>query len=130
AEDARLLVMGGVAGCVRDLFPEVAAPLRKHGLPEELARARSPAPPLPQVPVLRSLVSPREMNVGSAGWFGALFRSLDSRLGDIRDKVEQQISRLEQVAVAEMRDAEPKLRAAIEHALADELAAAIERQRV
>jgi len=130
AEDARLLVMGGVSGCVRDLFPEIAAPLREHGLSEELTRARSPLPPLPTVPVLRSLASPSAMNVGSAGWFAALFRSLDARRSDIRGKVEHQIARLEQVAVAEMRDAEPELRAAIERALADELAAALERQRV
>ncbi|HTR53099.1 MAG TPA: hypothetical protein VMJ10_20530 [Kofleriaceae bacterium] len=130
AEDARLLVMGGIGGCVRDLFPEVAAPLRKHGLSEQLVQARSPAPPLPTVPVLRSLASPTAMNVGSAGWFGALFRSLDSRRTDIRGKVEHQVARLEQVAVAGMRDAEPALRAAIEAALADELAAALERQRI
>ena len=129
AEDARLLVMGGVGGCVRDLYPAIAAPLRKHGLSEQLTAARSPMPPLPQVPVLRKLASPSAMNVGSAGWFGALFRSLDSRRTDIRDKVEHQVARLEQVAVAEMRDAEPRLREAIEAALADELAAALERQR-
>jgi len=130
AEDARLLVMGGIAGCVRDLFPEVAAPLRKHGLPEPLLQARLPAPPLPTVPVLPSLASPSAMHVGSAGWFGALFRSLDARRTDIRDKVEHHVARLEQLAVAEMRDAEPKLRKAIENALADELAAALDRQRV
>jgi hypothetical protein len=130
AEDARLLVMGGIGGCVRDLFPEVAAPLREHGLPVEQAQARSPGSPLPPVPMLRSLASPAAMNVGSAGWFGALFRSLDSRRTGIRDKVEQHVARLEQVAVAEMRDAEPTLRAAIEAALTDELEAALERQRV
>ena len=130
AEDARLLVMGGIGGCVRDLFPEVAAPLREHGLPAEQAKARSPAPPLPAVPVLGALASPTAMNVGSAGWFASIFRSLDSRRTGIRDKVEQHVARLEQVAVAEMRDAEPKLRAAIEAALTGELEAALERQRV
>lgn len=130
AEDARLLVMGGVAGCVRDLFPGVAAPLRKHGLSEQLIQARLPAPALPTVPVLPLLASPTAMHVGSAGWFAALFRSLDARRTDIRDKVERHVARLEQLAVAEMRDAEPRLREAIEDALADELEAGLERQRV
>jgi hypothetical protein len=130
AEDARLLVMGGVGGCVRDLYTEVVTPLRKHGLSDALAKARPNAPPLPSVPILPSLAQRSAANVGSAGWFAALFRSLDSRRANIRDKVEAQIARLEEVAVAEMRDAEPTLHAAVEQALADELAAAIERQRV
>ena len=130
AEDARVLVMGGVGGCVRDLFATVVAPLRQHGLSDALAKPRPNAPPLPKVPVLPSLAAPSAANVGSAGWFAALFRSVDSRRADIRGKVEGHIARLEDIAVAEMRDAEPTLHAAVEAALRDELAAAIERQRV
>ena len=130
AEDVRVLVMGGVGGCVRDLFADVVAPLRRHGLPEELARPRGDAPPLPRVPVLPSLAQPTATKVGSAGWFGALFRSVEARRSDIREKVEHHIAHLEEVANAEMRDAEPALHAAVESALAGELEAAIERQRV
>jgi hypothetical protein len=130
AEDVRLLVMGGVAGCVRDLFADVVAPLRKRGMSEALARPRPDAPPLPPVPVLPSLANPSAMKVGSAGWFGALFRSVESRRTDIREKVEHHIARIEEIANAEMRDAEPALHTAVEAALADELAAALDRHRV
>jgi hypothetical protein len=129
AEDARILVMGGVAGCVRDLCADVIAPLCKQGLSEELARVRTTTTPVLATPVLPSLASPSGTSVGSAGWFAALFRSLETRRADIRDKVEHHIARLEEVAVAEMRDAEPTLRAAIEAALTNELGAAIDRQR-
>jgi hypothetical protein len=81
------------------------------------------------VPVLPSLANPSDASLGGAGWFGALFKSLDSRRAGIRDKVEQHVKRLQQVATAEMRDAEPKLHAAIADALAGELASSLDRQR-
>jgi hypothetical protein len=123
AEDVRILVMGGVGGCVRDLRADAIKSLA--GAAEESRPARTP--PLPVVQVLPSLADPKPHEIGSAGWFGALFRSLESRRADIRGKVAERIAHVTQVANAEMRDAEPTLHAAVGDALAAELAAEIDR---
>jgi hypothetical protein len=129
AEDVRILIMGGVGGCVRDLYPDLVAPLRDHGMTDAQLQPPKSAPALPKVEVLPSLSGANPSRFSGAGWFASLFKSLESRRAGIREKVERETKQLQEIATAEMLDAEPKLRAALRDALAAELATTIERQR-
>ena len=126
AEEVRLLVTGGAAGTAYDLFPELLANLKAHGLEEKPPRS---APQLPQLELLPSLTnaSPAKLS-GAAGWLGGLFRSFETRRADVMQKAQARMDHLREVANAELLDAEPRLHALIERTLHAFLLAAIARQ--
>lgn len=126
AEEVRLLVTGGAAGAAYDLFPELLAALRPHGLEEKPPKS---APSLPSLDLLPSLTnaSPAKLS-GAAGWLGGLFRSFETRRADVMQKAQARMAHLREVANAEILDAEPKLHALIERTLHAFLLAAIARQ--
>ncbi len=126
AEEVRLLVMGGAGGAAFDLFPELLAALRPHGLDEKAPKA---APQLPPIELLPSLTnaSPAKLS-GAAGWLGGLFRSFETRRADVMQKARARMDHLRDVANAEILDAEPELHAAIDRALSTFMLAAIARR--
>jgi hypothetical protein len=128
ADEVQLLVMGGLGGIVHDLTPAVLAPLAAHGVPAEALRDLARAPSLPPVPVLASLAEPQRSAL-AAGRLASLFRSRDALQRDLLDKVDQRATRLRARAEADMLDAEPRLRDAVDGALTAALTTAIDRQR-
>lgn len=128
AEEVRMLVAGGVGGVARDLYAEIVAPLREHGLPEQHLGTPKRAPAVAAVPILPSLANPSTAKVGGS-WFTGLFKSFDTRRTEVREQVHARVEHLREVAAAELLDAEPKLHAAIGQALAVELGRAIDLQR-
>jgi hypothetical protein len=126
AEEVRLLVMGGAGGAAFDLFPELLAALRPHGLDERPPRA---APQLPPVELLPSLTNaPPAKLSGAAGWLGGLFRSFETRRADVMAKAQARMDHLREVANAEILDAEPVLHALIDRTLNAFMLTAIARQ--
>jgi hypothetical protein len=133
ADETRILVVGGVGGSAHDILPELFAPLRQPGLPDEHAKPPKQVPALPPVELLPSLVLPTATGfageLGGAGkWLTGLFRSHDARRAELREKVRQRSAHLQEVARAELLDAEPKLRNALLEAAGRELATAVERR--
>jgi hypothetical protein len=126
-DEVRLLVMGGVGGSARDLYADLVAPLHARGLPEAHLKLRA-APVLPPVTMLPSLFS-QTSKLELPGFFGRLFRSFDDRRAEVREKAHARVERLQELASAELLDAEPLLRAALREVLARELTAAIGHQR-
>lgn len=126
AEEVRLLVTGGAAGAAFDLYPELLAVLRPHGLDEKPPKS---APQLPALELLPSLTnaSPAKLS-GAGGWLGGLFRAFESRRSDVQQKAQARMEHLREVANAEILDAEPKLFAIIERTLHAFLVTAIARQ--
>jgi hypothetical protein len=129
AGDVRTLVMGGLGGGTRDLYPDLVESLLPLGLPEQFARPPRAATEVKGVDILPSLAkaSPPRL-ADSQSWFTGLVRSLDHRRGELTAKVEAHGKRLEQLAHAEMLDGEPRLHAALGDALARQLDGAIDRQ--
>jgi hypothetical protein len=128
AEEVRMLVAGGVGGVARDLVPEIVAPLRAHGLPEEHLAMPKRAPAVAAVPILPSLANPSTAKVGGS-WLTGLFKPFETRRTEVREQVHARVEHLRGVAAAELLDAEPKLHAAIGQALAVELGRALDLQR-
>ncbi len=133
AEETRTLVMGGVGGSAHDLLPELFSALRQPGFPDAHAVPPRAVPALPRVAMLPSLVDPAPSQfageLGGAGkWIAGLFRSIDSRRAELRDKVRQRGERVRAAAEAELLDAEPALRTALLEAVGRELSAAVERR--
>jgi hypothetical protein len=126
ADEVRSLANGGAAGAAHDIFPEMLAKLRPLGLDEQHVRHTLQVAPIEVLPSLSS-VSPAKLS-GAAGWLTGLFRSFETKRTDVQDKAEARIKHLREVAGAEILDAEPKLRAAIEQTLYTEMTAAIGRQ--
>ncbi|HLL21615.1 MAG TPA: hypothetical protein VK427_05765, partial [Kofleriaceae bacterium] len=116
ADEFRVLVMGGLAGSARDIFPVLGRPLVDHGLPEEHLRVRV-APVIAPIPLLPSLLD-EPPKLEKAGWLAGLFKSFDARRSSIREKAHERIERLRERADAELLDAEPLLHDAIRSALA------------
>jgi hypothetical protein len=102
------------------------AKLRPLGLDEQHLRHDFQVAPIEVLPSLSS-ASPAKLS-GAAGWLTGLFRSFETKRTDVQDKAEARIKHLREVAGAEILDAEPKLRAAIEQTLYAEMTAAIGRQ--
>ncbi len=126
AEEVRLLVMGGAAGTAYDLFPELLAALRPHGLEEKPPKA---APTLPTIELLPSLTNaPPAKLSGAAGWLTGLLRSFETRRADVMAKADARMAHLREVANAEILDAEPKLHTLIERTLHAFLLTAVARQ--
>ena len=128
AEEVRLLVMGGIGGSAYDLFPELITSLREQGLSAQLAQAPRNAPVLPQVEILPSLANPSPSSVGGPGRFAGIFRSLDGLRTEMVDKVRQRANHVREVAMAELLDAEPRMRNVLRDALGVELDTGMDRQ--
>jgi hypothetical protein len=126
AEETRTLAVGGAAGSAHDLFPELLASLKAHGLEDPPPREAPQLPPLEMLPALTN-ASPSKLS-GAAGWLGGLFKSFESRRADVGTKAEARMKHLREVAQAEILDVEPKLRTMIEQTLFQMMLAAIERQ--
>jgi hypothetical protein len=133
ADETRMLVMGGVGGSAHDLLAVVFAPLRQPGLPDEHAVPPRRVPALSPVAMLPSLTSAQpsafagELS-GAGQRLAALFRSVDTKRAELRDKVHDRSERVRAAAEAELLDAEPKLRAALLEAVRRELSAAVEKR--
>ncbi|HEY5948885.1 MAG TPA: hypothetical protein VIV40_25515 [Kofleriaceae bacterium] len=126
ADEVRLLVMGGAGGAAYDLYPELVAALKPHGLDEKPPKS---APPLPAIELLPSLTNaPPAKLSGAAGWLTGLFRSFETRRADVMQKAVARMDHLREVANAEILDAEPKLHHLIERSLNAFLQTAIARQ--
>jgi uncharacterized protein (UPF0335 family) len=126
AEEVRTLVMGGAAGAAFDIYPELHASLKPHGLEEGPPKA---APAIPPLEILPSLTNPSTAKLsGAAGWLTGLFRSFETRRADVLQKAQARMAHLGEVASAEILDAEPKLHAVIEKTLYTMLVEACERQ--
>lgn len=128
ADEVRMLAMGGAGGVARDLYPELVAPLREYGLPEQHLQMPKRAPVVGAVALLPSLANPSTAKVGGS-WLTGLFKSFDSRRTAVREQVHARVEHMREVAAAELLDAEPKLHAAIGQALAVELGRALDLQR-
>lgn len=124
AEEVRTLIVGGASGAAHDIFPDLLATLRPYGLDE---RGPQAVPPLPPIEILPSLTNAQASKL-SAGLLGGLFKSFESRRLDVQTKAEARIAHLREVAMAEILDAEPRLRTVIEGVLHQQLRAALERQ--
>jgi hypothetical protein len=127
AEEVRLLVMGGAAGAAFDLYPELLAALRPYGLEEKPPKSAQQLPPLDLLPSLTN-ASPAKL-FGAAGWLTGLFRSFESRRGDVQQKAQARMAHLREVSNAEILDVEPPLHALIERTLHVFLITAIARQK-
>jgi len=133
AEETRTLVMGGVGGSVHDLLPELFSALRQPGLPDAHAVPPRAVPALPPVAMLPSLTTPSptafagELS-GAGKWITGLFRSVDARRAELREKVNQRAERVAAASSAELLDAEPALRGALLETVASELSAAVKRR--
>jgi hypothetical protein len=128
AEEVRTLVAGGVGGVARDLVPEIVAPLRAHGLPEEHLGIAKRAPAVAAVAILPSLANPSTKKVGGS-WLTGLFKSFETRRTEVREQVHARLEHLRSVAAAELLDAEPKLHAAVSRSLVAQLDTAMTAQQ-
>jgi hypothetical protein len=133
AEETRLLTMGGVVGISHDLLFDLFSVLRHPEIPDELAVPPRGAPLLSPVAMLPSLTDPSpsafagELS-GAGQWIAGLFRSVEARRGELRDKVRQRCDRVRTAAEAELLAAEPALLAALLETERRELSAAIDRR--
>jgi hypothetical protein len=127
-DEMRVLVMGGLGGSARDLFPAIAAALVPRGLPAEHARPPRLAPELPPVTLLPSLAA-EAPKLDKPGVLSGLFRSFETRRTELREKVHERVERMREVAEAELLDAEPRLHQTIRAALATLLQGAIAQQQ-
>jgi hypothetical protein len=133
ADETRMLVMGGVGGSAHDLLSEVFSALRQPGLPDEHAVPPRGVPALAPVAMLPSLTqgapSTFASDLSGAGkWITGLFRSIDTRRAELREKVHQRSERVRAAAEAELLNAEPVLRAALLESVGRELEVAVERR--
>lgn len=124
------VVMAGIAGCAHDLYPELIGTLRSEGLPE--GRAPTPEPTFSSVEILRALTSKR-VNltgsfVGAGNWLTGLFRSIEARRAEMREKLERHVGHVRELALAELLDAEPRLHRRLADALTSVLSTALGHQ--
>lgn len=125
--EVRVLVIGGLSGSARDIYPSIVEPLVAYGLPAEHAGPLRTAPKLPPLELLPSLATTQhELDV--PGWLSGLFRSFESRRTQVREKLHERIEHLRDVAAAELLDAEPRMQVAIADALRPMMSRAIDQQ--
>jgi hypothetical protein len=119
ADEVGLLVVGGLGGCARDLYPAVmVAPIQQVPARE--------SPVLRAVTVLPSLRTPTASKL-AASWLSGLFQSFEARRAAASERASERVDHLRAVASAEIMDAEPQLYTTLGDALATELAAALDR---
>jgi hypothetical protein len=125
ADEAARYATSAIAGAAYDLRTELFAELiTKHGGAPPHQHARGPQ--MIAGELLPSLVGGRGAGLDvRRGWLTGLLRSLDSRRSETIAKVDARAAQLLAVAKAELFDAEPRLRAAIDHLLAVDLEAAL-----
>lgn len=128
-EEVRVLVMGGLGGSARDIYPDLVAPLVPWGLPAEFARPLRSAPVLPRLELLPSLTGETKSKLDLPGWLSGLFRSLEKRRTEVREKAHDRVEKLQERSTAELRDAEPRMHALLRDVLAGLLGNTIEHQR-
>jgi hypothetical protein len=127
ADEVRVLVVGGLAGSARDIYPRAVEPLGQYGLPEDKYRVRE-APELPSFTLLPSL-SQDAGKLEKGGWLAGLFKSFDGKRTDVREKVHDRVERMRELAASEVLDAEPRLNATILAALSRLMETAIAAQQ-
>ena len=127
ADEVRVLVMGGIGGSARDIYPKLVDALSQYGLPDEYGRILA-APVLPPVTLLPSLTK-EATRLEKAGWLTRVFRSFETRRTDFREKVHVRVERMRELASSELLDAEPRLHHAIGTALAGLLETALAHQQ-
>jgi hypothetical protein len=126
AGEVQMLAMGGLGGILHDVSPALLAPLAALGVTDkELKAIRAPLPPVAMLPSLTAL-GPSGL---AAGRLASLFRSSAALKQELLDKLADRASRLTTKASAEMLEAEPALRGALDDALIATLRAALERQQ-
>jgi hypothetical protein len=129
AGEVRTLVMGGLGGGTRDLYPDLVDNLVPHGLPEEHTRPPRAASEVKAVDLLPCLTHASPPKIAdSQSWLTGLVRSLDHRRTELTAKVQAYGERLVQLAHAEMLDVEPRLHAALGETLGQQLDGAIDHQ--
>lgn len=126
AQEIHMLAVGGAAGSAHDLFPELLASLKPHGLEEPPPRTAPQLPPIDLMPTMTH--TPPGKLSGAGGWLSGLFRSFETRRTDVATKATARVTQLRELASSELLNAEPKLFAAIEATLQAQLLAAIARQ--
>ncbi|MDQ3340325.1 MAG: hypothetical protein M4D80_34635 [Myxococcota bacterium] len=126
AEEVRVLVVGGLGGSARDLYPTVVEALHAYGLPEEHMKLRA-APELPPITLFPSLTK-NSTKLERSNWFVGLFRSFETRRTELRGKVHDKVEHMREVAGSELLDAEPRLHHAIGTALTNLLETALGHQ--
>jgi len=126
ADEVRLLVTNGVSGIAHDLYPELVAAMKPHGLPEP---ARGVRVEIAAVEIVPSLGGSGAKLGGALKKLTGLFKGFDGKRADTREKAHARLEHLQEVARAELLDAEPKLHEAITAALAGELATLITLQK-
>jgi len=124
SDEVRSVAISGAARHTADVFPELLAALRAHGLEEPPPVG---LPTLPLLDILPSLSNPTAMKKLS-GFLTGLFKSFESRRTDVQTKAEQRIAAMREVAATEILAAEPKLRDLVEQTLHTEMHGAIARQ--
>ncbi len=125
AEEAQILVMGGVNGCGHDLYPMAAAPLDLDA--EERAQGRSiTILPINVLPSIAAITATKRSGVGQ--WFAGLVRSLDTRRAEVLDKVRVDAERLRERASADLLDVEPQIHASLGQAIQVRLADTVKRR--
>ncbi|HUS62967.1 MAG TPA: hypothetical protein VMZ28_00440 [Kofleriaceae bacterium] len=120
-------IVSGLSGGAHDLEPQLLADLRERSAEAQREVVAAPAPVLREI--LPSLSGDKAgLAMGRAApWLVALFRSTESLRADAVEKVKSRADRLRQIAAAELLDAEPLLREALEASLTWSLTAALER---
>jgi hypothetical protein len=128
-DETRLLVQGGLGGSAHDLHADAVAPLAAYGLAPVHLRSPRAAPALPALEVLPSLDGASEAKLDTTSWLGALFRSVESRRGEVLSQLTARIDNIRERVRAEMLDAEPRFHAVLADAARAALVAAIAHQR-
>jgi hypothetical protein len=126
ADEVRLLVSNAVAGIAHDLYPELVAAMRPHGLPEPPRGARIEVEP---VELLPSLGGTGAKLGGTLNRLTGLFRGFDAKKLDTREKAHARLEHMKEIAHAELLDAEPKLHDAISAAIGEELGTLVAMQQ-
>ena len=117
ADEVRLLVNNGIDGVARDLYPQIVAAMKPHGLPEQHNRHIVVA----AVELLPSLGGAEAKLGGTLKKLAGLFKGFDSKKSDARERAHERVDHLRDVANAELLDAEPRLHAVLASAIGGEL---------